>query len=85
MTEFPACLRSGYCCKQRPCPFGEVVSSTDRSCRYLEGDRPGHYRCGIYEFISRQPASEYANISPAFGGGCCSPLNSDRTELREDK
>ena len=72
-----ACVRSGYCCKQAPCPFG--VWDLDRQqCGYLEGDRPGGYACGRYLWILMQ---EGAEISPAFGAGCCSPLNSDRRGL----
>jgi len=79
---FRPCLRSGYCCKQRPCPYGEVTSPSNPSCRHLQRDESGRYECGIYDQIVRQPGSE---ISPAFGAGCCSPMNSDRQDLVEKR
>ena len=68
------CVLSGFCCKQAPCPFGEW-NQAETQCQHLEGDRPGRYSCGIHDQIIGQPGAEFI---PAFGGGCCSPLNSDR-------
>ncbi len=72
-AKHPQCVRSGYCCKRAPCPFGEGTP-----CVHLEGDGPGKYRCGIYDQIIGQPGAEHA---PAFGTGCCSGLNEDRREI----
>lgn len=74
MTAPGACVRSGFCCKSAPCPFGRWNYSLAQ-CEHLEGDRPGRYSCGIHDEIIGQPGAEFV---PAFGGGCCSPLNTDR-------
>jgi hypothetical protein len=83
------CVRSGFCCKVRPCPYGAVKSLTDSACRYLEVDHeiiPGVplYRCGQFEWIMKYvPESEW-RMSPAFGGGCSSPMfNNDRNRVIE--
>ena len=81
------CVNSGYCCKVRPCPFGESVSDADSSCKFLElieQPKPLYPRflCGKYDEIL---ASEGNEISPAFGAGCCSPLfNVDRDAILKD-
>lgn len=37
------------------------------------------YRCARFEFIRQQP---FADVVPAFGGGCCMPLfNADRDRV----
>ena len=72
-----ACVRSGHCCKQAPCPFGEW-NEAKTQCAHLEGDRPGEYACGVHDEIQGQPG---ADLMPAFGAGCCSPLNTDRRVL----
>jgi len=79
MTDVRSCLRSGYCCKKALCPFGEW-NEDETACRFLEGHRPGEYSCGRHDWIVLQPGSEF---SPAFGAGCCSPLNTDRRGLGE--
>jgi hypothetical protein len=76
-------VRSGYCCKVRPCGFGEATSESDRACKYLEVEREvlgvPIYRCGRYEYIKAQPGWE---LSPAFGAGCSSTLfNTDRDRV----
>lgn len=84
MTELPlwpgaqSCVRSGFCCKQAPCGFGEVTSPTDRSCNKLGVDADGRYCCTIAEQIVLAPGWE---LSPAFGSGCCSSLNPDRQAI----
>ncbi len=71
------CVRSGYCCKQRPCPFGTADDSG--ACVHLVPDpasTAGQYLCAKYEEIRRQPGAE---LSPAFGAGCSSTMfNRDR-------
>ena len=69
------CVRSGFCCRTAPCPFGTWDAEAGQ-CEHLVGDRPGEYACGIHDQIKDLPG---AGISPAFGTGCCSPLfNRDR-------
>jgi hypothetical protein len=73
------CVRSGYCCTKAPCPYGEVKSPTDHSCRFLEpGDEiaPGiqTFRCGQFEWIMANVPERDWKISPAFGAGCSSTL-----------
>ena len=69
----PGCLRCGYCCKTAACSFGE-----GEPCRYLVGKGPGDYECGLYDLIVEQPDAE---VTPAFGAGCCCATNPDRQEL----
>jgi hypothetical protein len=74
VTTHP-CVRSGYCCKVAPCSHGEVTSADEPACRFLEVEREVAdvpiYRCGKYEEIKGTP---FADFSPAFGGGCSSPM-----------
>lgn len=76
------CVRSGLCCKKAACGFGERTSEDDPACKFLEGEGPGEYFCGIAEEIVKDPSWE---ISPAFGAGCCMALFNDAREqvLRE--
>lgn len=77
------CVGSGFCCKKAPCPYGERDPETGW-CVHLvawpDNDLPvPRYRCGRYEFIREQP---FADIVPAFGGGCSSTLfNRDRERV----
>lgn len=68
------CVGSGHCCKTRPCAFGRAAPDSN-ACLYLElveDDLDAeHYRCGRYELIRAAPGAE---LSPAFGAGCSSPL-----------
>ena len=70
VSEIVPCLHSGYCCKKVPCPWGEVNPDTGW-CKHLEEREPNRWYCGDYDHISKQPG---ANIVPAFGAGCSSPL-----------
>lgn len=77
------CVRSGFCCKQHPCPFGEWDDAGEQCKHLLEIGRLARntpvYECGIYSEIIDQPGAE---ISPAFGAGCCSPLfNHNRARI----
>lgn len=78
------CVGSGFCCKQRPCSFGESISAENLSCKHLkaiENKNGQHqrYTCGIYSEIIGKPGWE---VSPAFGAGCCSSLfNPDRAAI----
>jgi len=79
------CIRSGFCCKQAPCGFGESVSLDNPACKFLGGGSPGEHYCKKYdEIISGMPENG-AHISPAFGEGCCSTLNPDRLLLLKKK
>lgn len=72
-----SCVRSGFCCKKGPCPFGE--SGEDGSCTRLIKDDQGVYACEIADWIMTQPGWEF---SPAFGAGCCMPLfNPEREKI----
>ncbi len=82
------CVHSGFCCKRRPCSFGESVSAADAACKHLvevqqdDGKQP-RYFCGIYDHITSQKGWE---IEPAFGAGCCSPLfNRDRARILREQ
>jgi len=86
-ARFP-CVRSGYCCKKRPCDFGEVKGPDDPSCKFLEVEEeiaPGvfRHRCGRYNWILENvPERVWRFMTPAFGGGCSSPLfNTDRNAV----
>jgi len=71
------CVRSGYCCRRVPCPFGHPREGSGW-CVYLGGDRPGFHWCMIHAWIKTQPG---ARVSPAFGAGCCSSLNGERRDV----
>lgn len=68
------CVRSGYCCKKAPCGFGDW-NAEKTQCKHLETGTDGRYQCGIAAEIVKDPTWVF---SPAFGAGCCSPMNSDR-------
>lgn len=77
MSE-PPCVGSGYCCKKAPCGFGEADATG--GCRFLvvwqqTETAIERYRCGKYDEIVGRPGAE---LSPAFGAGCCSPLFNER-------
>lgn len=77
-SNFPQCVRSGFCCQQAPCEFGETTSLADNSCRFLGGEKAGEFFCMKYEEIKKQKGWE---ISPAFGMGCGSTLNPVRLSM----
>lgn len=75
-----ACVGSGYCCKKAPCGFGEADETG--GCRFLVVWQQSEttierYRCGKYAEIIGRPGAE---LSPAFGAGCCSPLFNTRRD-----
>lgn len=77
------CVQSGFCCKKAPCAFG-TWDAVKGQCAHLEVAHelaPGVtvHRCGIYDQIKGKPG---ADINPAFGAGCCSPLfNENRSAI----
>ncbi len=71
------CVRSGFCCKQGPCPYGKW-DAVRHQCEFLLGEAPGSYSCGKYDEIMELDPEQM--ISPAFGAGCGS-LNSDRLAI----
>ena len=71
------CIHCGFCCRQGPCGFGENKPNS-KACIHLTPDN----LCSIYRKIKNHPT---ADISPAFGAGCCSGLNSDRRALLIEK
>ncbi len=73
-----ACIRSGYCCQQGVCSFGEWDEEAHQ-CKHLMGDSPGNFACGIYDWIVKQP---FSDINPSFGTGCSSTIgNPNRREV----
>tara|TARA_R110000823_G_scaffold26515_1_gene77271 strand:+ start:360 stop:749 length:390 start_codon:yes stop_codon:yes gene_type:complete len=81
-TTYAPCVRSGFCCKQKPCPFGKATSKTNFACVYLGGDEAGEYYCEKYEEIQAGMPENGADFSPAFNTGCSSTLfNPARTKV----
>ena len=70
------CVRSGYCCKQSPCQFGQW-NEEKHQCDHLVTQN-NQYHCNIADEIMSRPGWE---MNPAFGAGCCSPFNTDRQEI----
>lgn len=70
------CQRTGWCCEQAPCPFGrwDAVAKRCTELRY-EGTTAV---CSKFEEILALPPSAMADLAPAFGAGCCSPMNPKR-------
>lgn len=73
-------MGSGFCCKTAPCGFGEADAGG--GCLYLvvwqqSETTAERYRCGKYAEIVGRPGAE---LSPAFGAGCCSPLFNGRRD-----
>lgn len=67
-----SCVRCGYCCKQIPCHYGEIITG-EKYCRFLLTDDPNipTYKCQIYNQIKW---SERNYIFPMFDCGCSSSL-----------
>jgi hypothetical protein len=81
------CVRSGFCCKNVPCAYGEPVPG-ERACRFLETERDlgggvTQYRCGRYDWIRENV--EGWEWYPAFGAGCGSALFNEPREYVLDK
>ena len=66
------CVQCGFCCTVGPCAFGKW-NLEKHQCIFLTEDN----LCSKYEEIIKQ---KFADLSPAFGSGCCSSLNSIRKE-----
>jgi len=72
--RFAACVRSGYCCKVATCGVGLANGAEPKGCKFLLGDKPGEYSCGIADQI------------PTIGAGCPSTLfNEDRRIAMENR
>jgi len=69
---YPACLRSGFCCKKVPCGHAVARGHTKGPCPLLRGDKPGNYSCGLVDDGEIRPDDIYAAT------GCCSNMNTDR-------
>jgi len=76
------CLNSGYCCTVAPCPYGTWNPERHQCKELLDPDEDGRRLCALFEVIRMDPASW---ISPAFGAGCCSPLNTRRKEMIQQR
>lgn len=77
MPLFPGakpCLRSGFCCKQATCTAGLIYGAAPKGCKFLRGNKPGFYSCGLVEDKLINPQELY------IGEGCCSPINTDRKQ-----
>ena len=72
------CIRCGWCCKQVQCGFG-TWDPARHQCKELVRQEDGDYSCEIYDKIINGSDDSW-KISPAFGAGCTSALNSDRVE-----
>lgn len=73
-----ACVRSGFCCRKAPCPFGEREEGAEY-CKFLSFDDNEIAECLNYENIQKDPSSF---VSPAFGYGCCMSIgNSLRDKI----
>ena len=75
------CLRCGWCCKRCSCGHGKYVNA-EWKCGNLVDNRDGTFSCGIHQGIIDLPPEEWI-IIPAFGAGCCSPMNGDRKNLEK--
>ena len=73
------CVHCGFCCRKAPCGWGEATG--DGSCRFLIPGKPGRWLCGKFDEINGQPT---ADVSPAFGAGCCCGFNSLRRAILEE-
>ena len=73
------CVHCGFCCKKTPCGFGRLHSS-GKGCAFLTEKPDGTYDCGIFDEIVGGK-DETWKVSPAFGAGCCSPMNEDRARI----
>ena len=69
------CVRSGYCCKKATCTAGLAHGAEPVGCKFLKGDTPGEYSCGLVE------AKPELAEQMAIGAGCCSPMNSTRHDV----
>lgn len=69
------CIHSGYCCRIAPCPFG-TWDAARHQCVHLTVEN----ECAIFYKILERPEEEW-KWAPAFGAGCCSPLNPTRQAM----
>ena len=72
------CIRSGYCCRVAPCPFGDWDDQAHQCTELI--DLEGRPACRRYHEILAMPR-ECWELAPAFGAGCSSSLNATRHEL----
>lgn len=83
-----ACLRSGLCCKSAPCPFG-FWDADRHQCIYLIVEKVEQgcprYTCLQYNYIRSLPTEAMADLSPAFGAGCCMTLYNEYRDAIRDK
>jgi hypothetical protein len=75
------CLHCGFCCLLTPCGFGRTIPNTG-GCEHLVKHGDGTYTCGEYDRIVNG-SDESWKIAPAFGAGCCSPMNQMRRDLEK--
>ena len=75
------CVQSGYCCRKAPCCFG-AWDETKSQCKFLGENDDQTTFCMKYEEIMTKPGWE---VAPAFGAGCCSPMNDLRQLIIKKK
>jgi hypothetical protein len=75
------CVQCGYCCKKALCPYGTFDASMGHCVELERNTSPNlTYRCKRYKEIIDGDNKTW-HFSPAFGAGCCSPMNSDRLAI----
>ena len=62
------CVRSGLCCKTATCAYGLAAGAEPKGCKFLNGDKPGFYSCGLA--ASNPAIAEGLYV----GEGCCMSL-----------
>ena len=75
------CVRCGYCCSKSPCPISNW-KIPEQYCLDLINNKDGTYSCAKYQSTLDSEDRSWTEISPVFGAGCCSPLNSRRRKLQ---
>ena len=94
MSEFDVkpspCVRSGLCCKTATCGYGLAHGANPKGCKFLKGDKPGHFYC---ELAANDPSIAKGLY---VGEGCCMAMfnqyrleavrnNPDLLELFDDR
>jgi len=73
------CLRCGYCCRKRPCPYGKW-DKINKRCEFLVKDGK-RFKCSKYDEITALPEDQW-KWCPAFGAGCPGTLfNTERQKV----
>jgi hypothetical protein len=73
------CVRCGFCCRLTICGFG-IWDLEAKRCTSLIEKPDGTFDCGKFDEIVNGDDPTW-KVSPAFGAGCCSTMNSDRQKI----